>query len=130
MSRISKTRLVAAAACVVLLPLAAVMRAQAPVVDRSLQIAGAGKFIAPVPQNPNEFIGDDFPLGGAGETWIIERIRAWALVTTGGASQKIGDVLESITLFGTLAREPIRDQQARDAECECHAPVPIATAPL
>ena len=108
------------------LTLASSLHAQEPVVDRGLstgkpvwqriELAGQG------------FLGDSFPLGTAGEIWMIDAIRLWAAPTRAAAScsRNLGDALEKITLLGALENKPIPGQP----ECDCHALVAVATAAL
>lgn len=78
------------------------------------------------------FLGDSFQVGKAGEAWMIDTIRVWAVPKTEAAScprgitYNLGDRLEKITLLGALENQPVAGQP----ECDCHALVTVATANL
>ena len=72
------------------------------------------------------FLGDSFRLGTAGETWIIDALRVWAVASSSRAcSLKPGGHLDNIALLGALDNPPVPSQP----ECACHALVEIAKAP-
>ncbi|HXA49973.1 MAG TPA: hypothetical protein VNV86_06710 [Candidatus Acidoferrum sp.] len=74
------------------------------------------------------FLGDSFKLGNAGENWMIDSIRVWALPDTTPACSagKPGDRIEKLTLYGALYNPPVPGQ----LECDCHALVPVVNAPM
>jgi hypothetical protein len=74
------------------------------------------------------FLGDSFKLGNAGENWMIDSIRVWALPDAKPACStgKPGDHIEKLTLYGALYNPPVPGQ----AECDCHALVPVVKAPM
>jgi len=122
---------------VAFLAIAGALCAQTMVVDRGLPNAPAkapgsrraGLRLAG-PGDKQEFIADDFKVGAAGENWTIDKIRTWAVLPGANHAQSLNDLYERITLTGGLASEPIRDDKAREAECECHGPIPIRVANL
>jgi len=74
------------------------------------------------------FLGDSFKLGNAGENWMIDSIRVGALPDASPACSvgKPGDRIEKLTLYGALYNPPVPGQ----AECDCHALVPVVSAPM
>jgi hypothetical protein len=73
------------------------------------------------------FLGDSFRVGAAGETWIVDSIRVWAVPSSlPGCPARAGDRLATITLLGALDNPPVPGQPT----CDCHALVTIASAPL
>jgi len=102
------------------------LAAQSPVIDRGLP-ADRSPITQKVELEGKGFLGDSFRLGEKGEVWVIEAIRVWAVPDAGPAcASKPGDQLEKLTLYGALYNEPIPGQ----AECDCHALVPVVSAPL
>jgi hypothetical protein len=73
------------------------------------------------------FVGDMLRIGAAGETWVIDTIRVWAVPNTSpGCPKNPADRIERITLLGALDNPPVPGQP----ECACHAVIPIVTASL
>jgi hypothetical protein len=77
-------------------------------------------------------VTDHFMLGEPGESWVIDKVRTWAVpgLEPGGLSS-LGDLFDRISLYGGLETEkPPADSQTAAAECACHGPIPIAGATL
>jgi hypothetical protein len=73
------------------------------------------------------YFGDAFRIGAAGETWMIDSIRLWALPPdTVACPKELGDAIAKLTLMGALDNPPVPGQPV----CDCHALVPIAAATL
>jgi hypothetical protein len=74
------------------------------------------------------FLGDSFKLGNADENWMIDSVRVWALPDASPACSigKPGDHIEKLTLYGALQNPPVPGQ----AECDCHALVPVVSTPM
>jgi hypothetical protein len=74
------------------------------------------------------FLGDSFRLGAKGENWMIDSIRLWAVpdASPACATGKPGDHIAKLTLHGALYNPPVPGQ----AECDCHALVPVTSAPM
>ena len=74
------------------------------------------------------FLGDSFRLGTKGENWMIDSIRLWAVpdTTPACATGKPGDKIAKLTLHGGLYNPPVPGQ----AECDCHALVPVTTTTM
>ena len=71
------------------------------------------------------FVGDDFVVGHDGETWVLDKIRTWAVAGSGrSSSADLGALFGKITLFGALAN----DQGT--VECACHNLIPMKSAVL
>ncbi len=106
------------------LALAGNLAAQSLVVDRGWPSGEA------IPQHIERqgkgFLGDSFRVGTAGETWIIDALRVWAVTdSSAGCSLKPGGQFEKIALSGALYNPPVPGQP----ECACHALVEIARVP-
>lgn len=73
-------------------------------------------------------LGDSFRLGAKGEIWMIDAIRIWAMpdTTPACAAGNPGDHIEKLILYGALYNPPVPGQP----ECDCHALVPVTTAPM
>jgi hypothetical protein len=77
------------------------------------------------------FVGDHFRIGAAGEVWVIDAIRTWARSgESPGQSARLGDVFESVTLFGGIEAVPPKPGQPPEPECDCHNLMSIKSAPL
>jgi hypothetical protein len=74
------------------------------------------------------FLGDSFRLGAKGENWMIDSIRLWAVPdsTPACSTGKPGYHIARLTLHGALYNPPVPGQ----AECDCHALVPVTSAPM
>lgn len=100
---------------------AAPAAAQMLVVDRPLRGAPQPVRI----ERPGGAFADSFRFGAAGEVWMIEKIRLWAMPLNGpGCGGELGDAIESVTLLGALDNPPVPGQPV----CDCHALVALATA--
>jgi len=119
------------ASLILLLALSVTLSAQGLVVDRGLPIGNqrAGVRLGWT-KDKTEFLGDDFHVGASGETWLIDKIRVWAVVPGSGHSENMGDLFSTISLYGGLASDPITDDKARDADCDCHGLVALKSATL
>src|SRR5215475_11919078 len=103
--------------------LTASLRAQTLVVDRA---PGEGT-PSPQPVERNSgYFGDAFRIGAAGETWMIDSIRLWAMPVPSACPKELGDAVAKLTLWGALDNPPVPGQPV----CDCHALIAIATAPL
>lgn len=87
-------------------------------------ILGAQSPLSVAVEQEKGFLGDSFKLGNAGENWMIDSIRVWALPVC--STGKPGDHIEKLTLYGALYNPPVPGQ----AECDCHALVPVVKAPM
>ena len=73
------------------------------------------------------FLGDSFHVGADGEIWVIDSIRVWvARNSAASCPAKLGDQISKITLYGALENPPVPGEP----ECNCHALVPVRSAPL
>ena len=107
------------------LPLAA----QTTILDRGLPPTAGGLTINRVgPQDPDSFIGDEFIIGNDGETWIIDKLRTWAVIEIPTARTSPDDLFESVTLYGGIANDPPKPGDS--AQCDCHGPVALKTLAL
>lgn len=68
---------------------------------------------------------DAFRIGAAGEVWMIDSIRLWAIPAP-ACPRQLGDQIEKIGLYGALDNPPVPGQPV----CDCHALVALATVPL
>src|SRR5689334_11046504 len=73
--------------------------------DRSIRVAWT---------KSSGFVGDRFKLGLAGEIWIMDAIRIWAIPEK--SSAHLGDLYEKVTLFGGIENAP-RDPGQPDCDC-------------
>jgi hypothetical protein len=104
--------------------LAAPLASQVLVVDRG---AAPAVPISQIVERGQGFFGDAFRIGSAGETWMIDTIRLWAVPgSSARCPRELGDRIEKLTLLGALDNPPVPGQPA----CDCHALVAIAAAPL
>jgi hypothetical protein len=60
----------------------------------------------------NGFVGDDFSIGAAGETWVIDSIRTWTVPQISVTSSKhLGDLFQDVRLYfgsaSSSARTPV-----------------------
>jgi hypothetical protein len=98
--------------------------AQVLVVNQPL--APGAPMAVPV-EHSGGFSADAFRIGAAGETWMIDAVRLWALPGDGAACPKeLGDRIGKLTLLGALDNPPVPGQPV----CDCHALVAIATASI
>ena len=101
------------------------------VVDRGME---GGAQAAGVPLGRTKgagFVGDHFRIGAAGEVWIIDTIRTWARPgESAGHAASLGDVFESVTLFGGIEAAPPKPGQPPEPECDCHNLMTIKGARL
>jgi hypothetical protein len=99
------------------------LAAQMLVVDR---VPRGSPEVQPV-ERARGFYGDAFRIGAAGETWMIDAIRLWAIPSDAAACPKeLGDQIGKLTLLGALDNPPVPGQPV----CDCHALIAIATVPL
>jgi hypothetical protein len=108
----------------VLLLAACPLASQTLVVDRPATAAARPQRV----ERPDgKILSDFFRIGAAGEVWMIDKIRVWAIPATGPAcGAELGDSIEKITLLGALDNPPVPGQPV----CDCHALVPLAEIPL
>jgi hypothetical protein len=98
--------------------------AQAPLLDRGVVSDSYGKTATlDWTAADGSLIGDDFSIGREGETWVIDRVRAW-VITSHAFSAALGAQLQRITFWGGLAN----DQAV--VECACHNLRPMKTGRL
>jgi hypothetical protein len=92
------------------------------------RILGAQTPLSVVVEQEKGFLGDAFRLGSSGENWMIDSIRVWAVPDAAPACSMVkpGDRIEKLTLYGALYNPPVPGQ----AECDCHALVPVVNAPM
>jgi hypothetical protein len=91
----------------------------AAVVDRGLPQANLNNASGPVRSNvrwgwhDHGFLGDDFSIGAAGERWVIDSIRTWAVPGSGEAVYShLGDFFQDVRLhFGQDNVTPIASAQ-------------------
>jgi hypothetical protein len=103
---------------------AAAMMGQDPALDRKPSVPPVGQL---VDRQPEGSFAGLFRVGKTGEVWMIDTIRLWFLPPRGAACGKeLGDAIEKITLLGALDNPPVPGQPV----CDCHALIPLATAPL
>lgn len=108
------------------LAFAGFLHAQDPVLDRPLP-AGQTPVPLEIERDAQGFLGDSFRIGAAGETWIVDSIRVWAIPSSlPGCPATPGDRFAAITLLGALDNPPVPGVPT----CACHALVTIASAPL
>lgn len=103
--------------------LAAPAAAQTLVVDR--RPAGSPAIAQVIERGAKGAYADAFRIGAAGEVWMIDEVRVWAMPAA-ACSRELGDHLEKITLYGALDNPPVPGQPV----CDCHALVALATVPL
>ncbi len=87
--------------------------------------SGANQYLG-LPKGTEGFLADDFQVGVAGEDWVIDHIRLWAvpdpkLIT----AHAPGELFAKITLFGGIAPEP---PTPNEVHCDCHNLPALRTA--
>jgi hypothetical protein len=105
--------------------LASPVASQVLVVDRGI---GGGAPAAQAVERGKGFYGDAFRIGAAGEVWMIDTVRLWAVPgeRAGTCPRELGDRIAKLTLLGALDNPPVPGQPV----CDCHALVAISTAAL
>ena len=81
--------------------------------------------------NDNGFLGDDFTIGSAGEQWVIDSIRTWAVPGGAGATlQHIGDFYQDVRLyFGQGDVSPVSTAQlSSGSDVSSNAAVKVSDA--
>ena len=105
------------------LAIAGNLAAQTLVVDRGVP-SGEG-VSQPIEREGKGFLGDSFRVGTAGEIWVIDALRVWAVANfSPDCPPKPGDQLDKIALFGALDNPPVPGQP----QCACHGLVQVAAA--
>jgi hypothetical protein len=104
----------------VLLLAACPLAAQTLVVDRPATTEARPQRIE---RADGKILSDFFRVGAAGEVWMIDAIRLWAIP---GCGKELGDSIEKITVLGALDNPPVPGQPV----CDCHALVALAEIPL
>ncbi len=105
--------------------LALPLAAQTLVVDRPL--AGGPRIAQLVERGAKGAYADAFRIGAAGEVWMIQAVRVWAIPSSAPSCPSgLGDQIERITLYGALDNPPIPGVPV----CDCHALVALTTAAL
>src|SRR5262245_43306878 len=65
------------------------------------------------------FLADDFRVGQKGETWMIDKVRAW-MVLPSGSNSTPETLYSKITLFGGIV-DTANSKVPRPADdCDCH----------
>jgi hypothetical protein len=104
--------------------LVAPVSSQVLVVDRGI---GGGARGTQTVERAKGFYGDAFRIGAAGEIWMIDTVRLWAVPGEGAACpREVGDRIAKVTLLGALDNPPVPGQPV----CDCHALVAISSATL
>src|SRR5262249_45850628 len=62
---------------------------------------------------------DDFRVGKKGESWMIDRLRVWAIANA-GPNAILGDLYSKMTLFGGLVDTANTNQPRSPEDCDCH----------
>jgi hypothetical protein len=104
-------------------------RNQLLVVDRGPAGSGTARSVAVRRTQGSGFVGDHFRIGESADVWIIDTIRIWVLSGNPPASETaLGNLLESISLFGGIEAAPPPPGQPPQPECDCHNLMTIKTA--